>query len=209
VLRLRAHDRDVKGANILLDATQTVVKLADFGASKRMQVSGMVEARVQPSAHAIGQTTIENSNLKSQVGTPYWMSPEVVNGRGHGRKSDIWFALPFPLADTKTMTRPGSDESHPGRLDAQCTRCSRDGPPMRKWNRWLPCSALAPLRMGPRSHRVPARLRVNSSVPLGSGTRIPTSAPHSSRISPWPEIRHSARWLKSCCCLHLPATFPG
>lgn len=63
--------RDVKGANILRDASGNV-KLADFGASKRLQSIKTL------------------SNCKSQVGTPYWMSPEVVNGSGYGRKSDVW-----------------------------------------------------------------------------------------------------------------------
>jgi len=26
----------------------------------------------------------------SFLGTPYWMSPEVIEGRGFGRRADIW-----------------------------------------------------------------------------------------------------------------------
>jgi serine/threonine protein kinase len=63
--------RDVKGANILRDSTGNV-KLSDFGASKRLQ--------------SIRSMT----GFKSVHGTPYWMSPEVINGKGYGRKADIW-----------------------------------------------------------------------------------------------------------------------
>lgn len=63
--------RDVKGANILLDKTGNC-KLADFGASRQIQ-------------------TIRSKTVcKSVHGTPYWMSPEVINGDGYGRKADIW-----------------------------------------------------------------------------------------------------------------------
>ncbi|XP_070187854.1 mitogen-activated protein kinase kinase kinase 2-like [Littorina saxatilis] len=63
--------RDIKAANVLRD-TQGNVKLGDFGASKRLQVI----------ASATG--------LKSVVGTPHWMAPEVINGDGYGRKADVW-----------------------------------------------------------------------------------------------------------------------
>ncbi|XP_047138085.1 mitogen-activated protein kinase kinase kinase 3 isoform X1 [Hydra vulgaris] len=63
--------RDIKGANILLDSSGNC-KLADFGASKQIQ------------------TIRSQTGCKSVHGTPYWMSPEVINGAGYGRKADIW-----------------------------------------------------------------------------------------------------------------------
>lgn len=62
----------ITAANVLRD-TQGNVKLGDFGASKRLQVI----------ASATG--------LKSVVGTPHWMAPEVINGDGYGRKADVWY----------------------------------------------------------------------------------------------------------------------
>ncbi|RMX51419.1 hypothetical protein pdam_00012618 [Pocillopora damicornis] len=63
--------RDIKGANILRDLRGNV-KLADFGASKRLQ------------------TIRSKTGFRSVHGTPYWMAPEVINGEGYGRKADIW-----------------------------------------------------------------------------------------------------------------------
>jgi serine/threonine protein kinase len=51
--------RDIKGGNILVDE-MGVVKLADFGASSRMQ-----------SGKTVDMTTIK--------GTPFFMAPEVLN----------------------------------------------------------------------------------------------------------------------------------
>ena len=48
------------------------VKLGDFGASKRLQ------------------TITSATGLKTAVGTPHWMAPEVINGDGYGRKADVW-----------------------------------------------------------------------------------------------------------------------
>jgi len=63
--------RDIKGANILLDNSNNC-KLADFGSSRQIQ------------------TIRSKTGCKSVHGTPYWMSPEVINGEGYGRKADIW-----------------------------------------------------------------------------------------------------------------------
>ncbi|KAI3774518.1 hypothetical protein L1987_49076 [Smallanthus sonchifolius] len=61
--------RDIKCANILVHASGSV-KLADFGLAKATKLN----------------------DIKSCKGTPYWMAPEVVNGKsnGYGLAADIW-----------------------------------------------------------------------------------------------------------------------
>ncbi|KAG2458236.1 M3K2 kinase, partial [Polypterus senegalus] len=82
--------RDIKGANILRDSSGNV-KLGDFGASKRIQTICM-----------------SGTGIKSVTGTPYWMSPEVINGEGYGRKADIW-SLACTVVEMLTEKPPWSE----------------------------------------------------------------------------------------------------
>lgn len=61
--------RDLKPANIFLDIDKNV-KLGDFGLARVLH-------------H-------ETSFAKTYVGTPYYMSPELVNNLSYNEKSDIW-----------------------------------------------------------------------------------------------------------------------
>jgi len=63
------------GANILRDHDGNV-KLSDFGASRRLTT--------------IVSKSTDRSNAKTMTGTPYYMSPEVIEGKSYGRKVDIW-----------------------------------------------------------------------------------------------------------------------
>ena len=61
--------RDIKAGNILL-TDEGIVKLGDFGVS--------------------AQLTNSISKKISKIGTPYWMSPEVISQKSYDSKCDIW-----------------------------------------------------------------------------------------------------------------------
>eukprot|EP00903_Cladosiphon_okamuranus_P017257 g15902.t1 len=65
----RIMHRDLKPANILISRDGTV-KLGDLGLGRYLDVHSVL--------------------AMSRVGTPLYMSPETLKGRGHGMVSDIW-----------------------------------------------------------------------------------------------------------------------
>lgn len=61
--------RDIKPANILLDSDNNI-KLGDFGLSKEL--------------------SSQSKMAQTNVGTPFYMAPEVMNDRPYDERSDIW-----------------------------------------------------------------------------------------------------------------------
>ncbi|TPX70706.1 hypothetical protein SpCBS45565_g01565 [Spizellomyces sp. 'palustris'] len=84
--------RDVKCANILLTEDATV-KIGDFGVSEKLT-----------------QTVCVRNSI---VGTPYWMSPEVITGSDYGTEADIW-SLGITAIEMTDGVPPHSDV-HPMR----------------------------------------------------------------------------------------------
>lgn len=69
MVRLNVVHRDIKPANILYN--KGVYKLADFGMAKYLQ-------------------TCEQNMLKSHVGTPYYMAPQILERKSYTKKCDVW-----------------------------------------------------------------------------------------------------------------------
>ena len=61
--------RDIKSQNIFLMKNGTI-KIGDFGIAKAL--------------------TKTNSNAMTVIGTPYYFSPEIINGEAYNYKTDIW-----------------------------------------------------------------------------------------------------------------------
>ena len=101
--------RDIKGANILVD-NRGMVKISDFGVSKKTNFNGMNSAP--------GTRT-------SLQGSVFWMAPEVVRQSGQSLQSDIWSvgclivemftgSRPFPSMTTlQTLFAVGSNNEKP------------------------------------------------------------------------------------------------
>ena len=91
--------RDIKTANIFLHRPDPrgfpVVKLGDFGISK-----------------ALDQTS---ALAKSQVGTPYYMSPELCEAKPYSYKSDVW-AVGVVLYELATLKQPFCSRTLPSVL---------------------------------------------------------------------------------------------
>lgn len=82
----RIMHRDLKPANILIDSSGSL-KIADLGLGR-----------------IIGSQTLE---VYSKVGTPLYMSPELLKGEGYDMKSDVWSigCILYELCELKSPFR--------------------------------------------------------------------------------------------------------
>ena len=81
---LQVLHRDLKAANCFLTA-RNLVKVGDFGIAKTLETN-----------EELARTT---------VGTPYYMSPEVINGEPYAYGADMW-ALGVLIYELLTLRRP-------------------------------------------------------------------------------------------------------
>ncbi|KAK8165565.1 MAP kinase-like protein [Phyllosticta citrichinensis] len=89
--------RDIKGANILVD-NKGRVKISDFGISKRVEASTLLNA-------SGGK---KGANRVSLQGSVFWMAPEVVKQTAYTRKADIW-SLGCLIVEMLTGVHPHAD----------------------------------------------------------------------------------------------------
>ena len=75
---------DIKPGNILVDDRGNI-KLADFGAARKLVGGQSVRVGTQQESNAAG-----TGGTVELLGTPYFMAPEMIKQTRHGRGADIW-----------------------------------------------------------------------------------------------------------------------
>eukprot|EP00915_Cephaloidophora_sp_WS-2016_P004901 GHVH01006544.1.p1 GENE.GHVH01006544.1~~GHVH01006544.1.p1 ORF type:complete len:513 (+),score=40.91 GHVH01006544.1:425-1963(+) len=93
--------RDIKPQNILLDEKFSLVRLADFGLAREMR---------------------QDNLALTHVGTPYYMSPEVITRQYYDERSDIW-SLGCVLYEMVCGRAPYSEADHYDQLKKLLQTC--------------------------------------------------------------------------------------
>ena len=77
--------RDLKSQNIFLSGRKELIKLGDFGIARVLKHT--------------------NEHARTAIGTPYYLSPEICEGKAYNNKSDIW-SLGVVLYEMCTLKCP-------------------------------------------------------------------------------------------------------
>lgn len=91
--------RDLKAQNIFL-TSKGIVKLGDFGIAKVLDAS--------------------EDQARTQIGTPYYLSPEICENKPYGRKSDVW-SLGVVLYEIVSLEMPFQAQSLPALVHRICS----------------------------------------------------------------------------------------
>jgi len=170
--------RDLKGQNIFLTKTN-ILKLGDFGI-----------ARVLSSTR---------ENARTMVGTPYYLSPEIIGGKPYSFKSDIW-SLGVILYELCAL-RPPFDASSLAFLAAKISK-GQYSPIPQHFSKELKTLVATLLQVDPSK-------RPNTNMILKMPivqTRIKSFLSESIRIK---EFSHTILHRQVCLIIWLIANFPS
>ena len=108
---LRILHRDLSTSNLLLNKDDDVL-ITDFGLSCMLKRGALERStEVQSTVGGSGDSDLQRTLLaKTTCGTPKCMSPELVEGKGYDRKSDLW-SLGVIIFELLTLRCPFSAPS--------------------------------------------------------------------------------------------------